>query len=486
MKLVQRLLCIIMAMLVLTAVPMSCALGEEDVFIAPTLPDDAPKYDPEHPENLGEDQLYAKSVVLMEANSGKIIFEKNPDAIMFPASTTKILTTMLGIKNGDLSAKVVATATALDVPADGSSMDLRLDEEINFTDLLYGTMLCSANEGANLIAETVSGSIGEFVGLMNDTARELGCTNTHFVNPHGYHDENHYTTARDLALIAREAMKNALFRKIVSTVNYTLPRSNIQRSRTLTTSNRLLRPSTEEYNNSYYYAEAAGIKTGYHSKAGYCFVGYAERDGVELISVILYSDIYGRWTDTKKLMEYGFSQYVSITPIDLYNKNPITIETKGYSLEDSNIGKLPLTCVVAQSGTNASMIVKEDEVDSLSRNLRDTMLIEYTRDFSAPIEAGEIMGKMTYITPENKAVVYNLIASRSIAQRENIPKTIEQIVAETYADPNPFPPFTAEMAFYLFSPFVLLIIVIRILRKLLRRRREHLARVPKPGRRYLK
>ncbi len=486
MKLVQRLLCIIMAMLVLTAVPMSCALGEEDVFIAPTLPDDAPKYDPEHPENLGEDQLYAKSVVLMEANSGKIIFEKNPDAIMFPASTTKILTTMLGIQNGDLSAKVVATATALDVPADGSSMDLRLDEEINFTDLLYGTMLCSANEGANLIAETVSGSIGEFVGLMNDTARELGCTNTHFVNPHGYHDENHYTTARDLALIAREAMKNDLFRKIVSTVNYTLPRSNIQRSRTLTTSNRLLRPSTEEYNNSYYYAEAAGIKTGYHSKAGYCFVGYAERDGVELISVILYSDIYGRWTDTKKLMEYGFSQYVSITPIDLYNKNPITIETKGYSLEDSNMGKLPLTCVVAQSGTNASMIVKEDEVDSLSRNLRDTMLIEYTRDFSAPIEAGEIMGKMTYITPENKAVVYNLIASRSIAQRENIPKTIEQIVAETYADPNPFPPFTAEMAFYLFSPFVLLIIVIRILRKLLRRRRERLARVPKPGRRYLK
>ena len=486
MKLVQRLLCIIMAMLVLTAVPMSCALGEEDVFIAPTLPDDAPKYDPEHPENLGEDQLYAKSVVLMEANSGKIIFEKNPDAIMFPASTTKILTTMLGIQKGDLSATVVATATALDVPADGSSMDLRLDEEINFTDLLYGTMLCSANEGANLIAETVSGSIGEFVGLMNDTARELGCTNTHFVNPHGYHDENHYTTARDLALIAREAMKNDLFRKIVSTVNYTLPRSNIQRSRTLTTSNRLLRPSTEEYNNSYYYAEAAGIKTGYHSKAGYCFVGYAERDGVELISVILYSDIYGRWTDTKKLMEYGFSQYVSITPIDLYNKNPITIETKGYSLEDSNMGKLPLTCVVAQSGTNASMIVKEDEVDSLSRNLRDTMLIEYTRDFSAPIEAGEIMGKMTYITPENKAVVYNLIASRSIAQRENIPKTIEQIVAETYADPNPFPPFTAEMAFYLFSPFVLLIIVIRILRKLLRRRREHLARVPKPGRRYLK
>lgn len=486
MKLVQRLLCIIMAMLVLMAVPMSFALGEEDVFIAPTLPDDAPKYDPEHPENLGEDQLYAKSVVLMEANSGKIIFEKNPDAIMFPASTTKILTTMLGIQNGDLSAKVVATATALDVPADGSSMDLRLDEEINFTDLLYGTMLCSANEGANLIAETVSGSIGEFVGLMNDTARELGCTNTHFVNPHGYHDENHYTTARDLALIAREAMKNDLFRKIVSTVNYTLPRSNIQRSRTLTTSNRLLRPSTEEYNNSYYYAEAAGIKTGYHSKAGYCFVGYAERDGVELISVILYSDIYGRWTDTKKLMEYGFSQYVSITPIDLYNKNPITIETKGYSLEDSNMGKLPLTCVVAQSGTNASMIVKEDEVDSLSRNLRDTMLIEYTRDFSAPIEAGEIMGKMTYITPENKAVVYNLIASRSIAQRENIPKTIEQIVAETYADPNPFPPFTAEMAFYLFSPFVLLIIVIRILRKLLRRRRERLARVPKPGRRYLK
>lgn len=483
--LLKRIVCLFMVLLVLMAIPFTAA-AEEAVFIAPKLPDDAPKYDPEHPELLSEDQLYAKSAILIEATTGKVIFEKNPDAVMYPASTTKILTTLLGITEGDLNATVVTTASALDVPEDSSSMDLRLDEEINFTDLLYGTMLCSANEGANLIAETVAGSVSAFVDRMNEVAAFYGCTNTHFVNPHGYHDPNHVTTARDMATLARVAMENELFRKIASAVTYTLPRSNIQRSRTLTTSNRLLRPSTENYNNSYYYEYAAGIKTGYHSQAGYCFVGYAERDGVKLISVILYSDIYGRWTDTKKLMEYGFSQYISVSPIDLYNMNPITIETNSYSLNDSAMGKLKLTCVVAQSGTSTSIIATQDEVDMMAKNLRETMLIEFTRDFKAPIEAGEIMGTITYLTPDNRAVVYNLIASRSIAQRENIPKTIEQIVAETYADPNPFPPFTAEMAFYLFSPFVLLYILIRVLRRLLRRSRERNARIPKPGRRYLK
>ena len=485
MSMFKRLFSVMIMLVMLAITPAQTALAES-VFIAPTLSKDAPEYDPEKPENLSPDQLYARSAILIEANTGKVIFEKNADDIMYPASTTKIMTALLGIERGDLSATVVATETALNVPDDGSSMDLRLGEEINFTDLIYGTMLCSANEGANLIAETVAGSIDAFIPMMNERAREIGCRNTHFVNAHGYHDPYHYTTARDMALIAREAMKNNVFRQVVSTVTYDLPRSNIQRARSLTTSNRLLREPTEEYKNSYYYADASGIKTGYHSQAGYCIVSYAERDGVELISVVFYSDIYGRWTDTRKLMEYGFAQYVSVTPIELYNMNPITIETRSYSLNDPNMGKLDLVCVVAESGQNAYIIATEAEVNEMAKNLRGTMLIEYKRDFVAPIEAGEVMGTMTYVTDDGVPVRYNLIAARSVAVRENMPKTLEEIVAETYADPNPFPPFTLEFAIYLFSPFVLLFVLIRAIRKRRRKRESRRTNTPRPGRRYLK
>jgi len=485
MDMLKRLICLVMAVFVLVSASIESAAAES-VFVPPTLPSDAPEYNPEKPEQLSDDQLYAQSAIVVEANTGKVIFEKNPDQIMYPASTTKIMTVLLGILEGDMNATAVTTETALAIPDDSSTMDLRLGEEINFRDLLYGTMLLSANEGANVIAETLYGSVDAFVAHMNEKAVEFGMTNTNFVNPHGLHDPYHFTTARDMATLARIAMQNETFRDIASTVTYSLPRTNIQRSRTLTTTNRLLRKPTDDYKNAYYYADAAGIKTGYHSQAGYCFVGYAERDGVELISVILYSDIYGRWTDTKKLMEYGFAQYISVTPIDLYNMNPITVETTSYSLNDTNMGKLDLTCVVAESGVNATIIATQEEVDMMAINLRDTMLIEYARDFAAPIEAGEVMATMTYLKEDGTAVRYNLIASRSIAQRENMPKTIEQIVEETYADPNPFPPFTLEMACYLFLPFVLLFLMIRFIRRQLRKRRVRASRTPKPGRRYLK
>ena len=201
---------------------------------------------------------------------------------------------------------------------------------------------------------------------------------------------------------------------------------------------------------------------------------------------MFYSDIYGRWTDTKKLMEYGFAQYVSVTPIELYNMNPITIETRSYSLNDPNMGKLDLICVVSEGGQNAYIIATQDEVNEMAKNLRGTMLIEYKRDFVAPVEAGEVMGTMTYVDETGQPIRYNLIAARSIGVRENMPKTIEEIVAEAYADPNPFPPLTLELAIYLVSPFVLLFLLIRAIRKHRKKRESRMSHTPKPGRRYLK
>ena len=250
----------------------------------PTLSPDAADYDPEHPEDLSSDQLYALSAVLMTQDKGEVIFEKDADTVRYPASMTKILTVLLGIMYvDDLEQKVTVSETAVAVPSDSSTMYLKPGEEVRFIDILYGTMLLSANDGANVIAETVSGDISRFVSLMNETAYAIGCYNTHFVNAHGYHDDNHFSTARDIAMIAREAMKNETFREIAGTVTYQIPRSNMQRARTITTKTEYMLTGSEEKPNKYYYQYATGLKTGSHSRSGYCFAGSASKDGERAI-----------------------------------------------------------------------------------------------------------------------------------------------------------------------------------------------------------
>lgn len=451
----------------------------------PTLSPDANPYDKEHPELLEEDQLYAASAILVEAKSGRVIFEKNADKAMYPASTTKILTALLALELGDLEQTCTVSQEAVTFYEDDvTNIDLRAGEELSLRDLLYAALVKSANDAANVIAENIGGSINNFVNLMNQRAYELGCTSTSFANAHGLHNDYHYTTARDMAIIAMAAMKNETFRDMVATTSYTIPATNIMRARNISTSNQMMIPSTSERTNKYYYPEIIGVKTGSLSTAANCFVGAAERDGLELISVVFYSGNRTRWADTIKLMDYGFSQYVSVTPIDLYNMNPITVETKNFSLEDTNMGRLPLTCV--STGSSARIVATPEEVEIMASNLQSTVLIEYTRDFYAPITAGEVMGTLTYFPEDGSPAVYNLTASRSIEKRANAPKTLEEIVAETEADPNPFPPFTFEMGLYIALPILGLYILIRVLGRVRHRRRVSSARVPKPKSRYLK
>ena len=463
----RRFACALFAMLFALAPACQSALSEEYVFVAPRLPADATPYDPEKPDELDEDQLYAKSAILIEASSGDVIFEKDADAIMYPASTTKIMTILLALMMGDMSQTVYLTDSAMyGIQEDDAVMDLEIGESIVFEDLLYGTFIRSANEGANLIAETISGSQEAFVQLMNEAAAMYGCTSTSFMNPSGLQDVSHFSTARDMAKIAHAAMQNEEFRKIAKTYTYTLPASNLHRSRVLTHSSRsFFNPSLEE--NSAYYEYANGIKTGYTSAAGYCFVGSAEKNGIELISVVFYTTADGRWTDTKKLMEYGFSQFVSMTPQQLYMENPITVETSGFSLDDPGYGRLELG-VRAQAGSQGHYIVAtKDEMEAKARNLRQTVLIEYTRDFSTPIVKGEVMGVMTYY-PENggSPVYYDLVASRSIERRPDAPLSLEEIEALVYADPNPFPPLSVEFVMMLFLPVAGVYLAIRTLWRL--------------------
>lgn len=490
---IALLLCICLSSM-LAVLPLAASVAhaqnviDEVEFIKPTLPPDVDPYDPERPEDLQAEQLYAKAAILIEASTGEVIFEKNPDQQMYPASTTKILTTLIGIMMGDMSQEVILSETAANIPDDSSTIPLKVGESIKFEDLLYATMVRSGNEGANLIAETISnGSVNDFMDLMNQAAAMYGCTNTHFMNPSGLHNDNHYTTARDMAKLAQAAMQNEDFKKIAATYSYRLPKSNLKAARILVSSSDAF-INQNIVDNNYYYSYATGIKTGYHSHAGYCFVGSAEKDGVELISVVFYTSREGRWTDTKKLMEYGFSQFISMTPIEMYNQNPITVETSGFSMEDENLGRLPLEIRDRPGNSAVSIVATRIEMEAMARNLKQIALIEYTRDFAAPISAGEVFGTLTYYpSGGGNAVIYDLVASRSIERRMNAPKSIEEIEAEVYADPNPFPPFSVELLVMLLSPFILLLILFRLLMRLMRRTGRHKkGRVPKPGNRYFR
>ena len=451
----------------------------------PTLSPDAPEYDKEHPENLSPDQLYALSAVLMTQDKGEVIFEKDADERRYPASMTKILTVLIALMFvDDLNETVTVSQTAVNVPPDSSTMYLKVDEEIRLIDVIYGTMLLSANDGANVIAEAVSGDIPRFVDLMNRTAETLGCISTHFVNPPGYHDDNHYSTARDMAVIAREAMKNETFREIVGTTSYQLPRTNKQRARTITTKTEYMLTGSEENPNQYYYEYATGIKTGSHSHSGYCFAGAASKDGVDLISVVMFTGRKARWADTIKLMNYGFSQYVSVTPVDLYNMRPIKLPTSNYSTSDPDNGEITLVC--SPVGENAQIVTTQSDVNRMADNLRDYVAFDFRGDLQAPIQAGEEIGTMTWYNDKGEPFVYSLTSSRSVEKRDNAPKTIDEIIAETYADPNPFPPFNFEFVLILFGPPLVLIGIIAFLVISRKKRSGHKMRAPKPVNRYVK
>jgi len=464
---------------------LSDVIVDDVRYIEPRIPTSADPYDPLKPEELQEDQLYAKAAILIEASSGTVIFEKNPDQVMYPASTTKILTVLLAILAGDMNQEVYMTETANNLPEGSADIPMKVGESIRFGDLLYATMVRSGNEGANLIAETISGNNIAFAELMNQAAQMYGCTNSNFVNPHGLHDDNHFTTPRDMAAIARIAMENSTFRTIAKTYTYSLPRSNLRSSRVLVSnSDWLLNPNKE--NNEFYYPHAIGIKTGTHSHAGYCYVGAAEKDGIELISVVFYSSRQGRWTDTKKLMEYGFSQFVSMTPMELYSQNPITLETSGFSPEDTNMGRLRLAIRPREGTRTVHIVATHAEMEAMARNLKQTVLIEYTRNFAAPIVEGEVVGALTYVPKDGTDLVtYDLVASRSIERRSNAPKSIEEIIAEVLADPNPFPPFSWELLVIALLPFGIAFGVFNLVKRRLKKTgRLKKRRIPKSERRY--
>lgn len=237
----------------------------------------------------------AESAVLIEAESGNIIYEKNAHVRRGMASTTKIMTAICALENADISATVTVPREAAGI--EGSSVYLREGEKITLENLLYALMLQSANDAAAAIAISVSGSLEAFAELMNAKAAELGTRDTHFENPHGLDGESHYTTAYELAKIAAYALGNETFARIVSTVKHTVPATEHSPARTLVNHNRLLRE----------HGDVIGVKTGYTKKCGRTLVSAARRDGLTLVAVTLCDG--DDWRDHRAMLDHGFELY---------------------------------------------------------------------------------------------------------------------------------------------------------------------------------
>ncbi|MDK2887699.1 D-alanyl-D-alanine carboxypeptidase (penicillin-binding protein 5/6) [Desulfofundulus australicus DSM 11792] len=321
-------------------------------------------------------QVTGKAAVLMDARNGQILYEKNADQPMYPASTTKILTAIIALERSRLDEVVTVSRKATLV--EGSAIGLQEGERVTMEDLLYALLLASANDAAVAIAEHVAGSVPAFATLMNEKARSIGAKESNFRNPNGLPDPQHYTTAHDLALIARYAMQNPTFRTIVSTRLKQIHRPDADRSKGppqehLWNHNRLLSS----------YEGAIGIKTGYTVEAGQCLVAAARRGNRELIAVIMKSQGAAVYSDARSLLDYGFSAFTPVKMVDRGEK------ISSYSVT----GGAEKVEVVA--GNSLFVNLPAGREPSVERQ------VVMHRDLKAPITRGQELGELV-ITGEGK------------------------------------------------------------------------------------
>lgn len=253
--------------------------------------------------------ITGEAALLIEADSGVVLYEKNSRATMYPASLTKLMTALLVLENCTLDEMVPFSSNAVfSLPSGASHIAINPGEELSVEHCLYGLLLASANEVANALAEYVGGSMNNFVTLMNSRIKELGATGTNFVNPNGLHDAEHYTTCYDLSLLCRELLQNKTFLKINGTASYIIPPTNLQPlKRPINTTHLLLRKGSASYPGAF------GGKTGHTDIAGNTLITFAERNGMTLICIVMKSDSSHIYSDTTSLLDYGFSNFKKIS-----------------------------------------------------------------------------------------------------------------------------------------------------------------------------
>ena len=339
-------------------------------------------------ENTSESDLTpnATSAIMIEASTGEILYEKNANEKLAPASMTKMMSMLLimeQIEKGTLSWDEQVTVSENASSMGGSQIFLETGEKMSVQDLLKGISIASGNDATVAMAERIAGSEDAFVKMMNERAKELGLTSTNFKNATGLDDENHYSTAHDMALIAQYCMKNEVFRQIVSKTSYTLePTNKTSEERYFVTTNDLIKPSSE-----YYYPYCIGIKTGYTSQAKNCLISASKKDGLELISVVLGATTTNtgksaRNTDSITLFDYGFENY---TYQQILTQNSVVT-----NLTINNATKETKDLPLVTQSSISSLVPANIDLNSIEPIISINEIIE------APISEGDVLGTIKY------------------------------------------------------------------------------------------
>ncbi|MBR0427053.1 MAG: D-alanyl-D-alanine carboxypeptidase [Clostridia bacterium] len=344
----------------------------------------------------------AKASIIVEENSGKIIYEENSKIQNYPASVTKILTAILTLENCKLTDTVTVSKTAIsNIPSGYVIAPLFVGEQMTVEDLLYALMLKSANDAAYVLAEHVGGSVDGFSNMMNKKAEELGCKNSHFVNPNGIHNSNHYTTAYDMYLIAKYAMENEEFVKIVSTYQHTLSATNkySKKDRIMKNTNNFVNP-----NSRYYDENVKGIKTGTTLQAGNCLITSTSKNGFDVITVVLGAKTAeSKFSETKNMMNYFFDNY-EYTQIHKKGDVIKSIEVEKATKETKNLNLVISDDIKAMN----NIAIKAEEIEPE---------INLNEEIVAPILKGQELGTIKYTVD---GLEYN---AKLLAENEVIKKT---------------------------------------------------------------
>ncbi|MBQ2752823.1 MAG: D-alanyl-D-alanine carboxypeptidase [Firmicutes bacterium] len=351
----------------------------------------------------GIESVKAKGAVLIDMENGRVLWGRNEDKPLAMASTTKIMTAIIALEKCDTEDIVTVSKRAALAPE--VDIDLNTGDEIKLKHLLYALMLKSANDSAIAIAEHIGGSVEDFADMMNEKAFEIGAFDTEFVTPNGLDEGNHHSTAEDMALIASYALKDKRFVDIINTSSYSFTTENGKRSFTVNNTNRLLR----EYNGAF------GVKTGFTGKAGHCFVGAAERNGVKLVSCVLASGwgVSGKeykWTDTKAILDYGFDNY------------------RVYSLleDESDTGKIGvLNSDMKQISTEAdgkiNALLTEEEYDNIK------IIKILPESIKAPVKSGQRVGFIRIYTDDFLLGEADIVAVED-AERKTVVKKMTELL----------------------------------------------------------
>lgn len=325
----------------------------------------------------------ARSAILINADTGEVLYAKNEKERLPMASTTKIMTALLALETAALDDRCV-TITDEMVRVEGSSMGLQVGDQLSLKSLAAGMMMVSGNDAANSIAIAISGSKEDFAEKMNQRAEDIGMNDTHFVTPSGLDDEEHYSTAYDMALLASAALANPDFAEIVKEKNYTVSYISPEQSRRFSNHNRLLSM----------YEGCIGVKTGFTKKSGRCLVSAAERDGIRLVAVTLNAP--DDWNDHQTMFNYGFSILESVA-----------LDDAGCTFSIPAVGAAEATLTVRGTRGKVLSLTKE-EAAALTRT------VELPRFFYAPVKAGACVGRITYRLKGEVIASTDLVAASSL------------------------------------------------------------------------